>query len=44
MTDGKQLLNQERPSEIYQSMFRKNDVWMGYADFNVRNQSNTNLI
>jgi len=44
MTDGKQILNQERPAEIYQSMFRQNDVWMGYADFNVRNQSNTNLI
>jgi len=44
MTDGQQLLNQERPSEIYQSMFRQNDVWMGYADFNARNQSNTNLI
>jgi len=44
MTDGKQILNQERPGEIYQNMFRQNDVWMGYADFNARNQSNTNLI
>ena len=44
MTDGKQLLDQERPTQIYQKMFRDNDIWMGYADFNIKNESNTNLI
>jgi hypothetical protein len=44
MVDRKQKLNQERPGEIYQKMFRQNDVWMGYADFNARNNSNSNLI
>jgi hypothetical protein len=44
MTDGKQLLDQDRPSKIYQTMFRDNGVWMGYADFSARNKMNTNLI
>ena len=44
MTDGKQILDQEKPGEIYQNMFRANDVWMGYADFNARNKFNADLI
>ena len=44
MVDRRQKLNQERPGEIYQKMFRQNDVWMGYADFNARNKSNSDLI
>jgi hypothetical protein len=44
MTDGDQILDQENPSLIYEKMFRQNDLWMGYADFNARNKMNTNLI
>lgn len=44
MTDGKQILDQEKPGEIYKNMFRANDVWMGYADFNARNKFNADLI
>jgi hypothetical protein len=44
MTDGDQILDQENPSLIYEKMFRQNDLWMGYADFNARNNFNGNLI
>jgi hypothetical protein len=32
----KQKLNQERPSEIFNRMFSKPDVWMGYADIDTK--------
>jgi len=33
-------LDQERPSKIYNRMFNRPDVWMGYADFDTKNNSN----
>ena len=33
-------LDQERPSKIYDRMFNRPDVWMGYADFDTKNNSN----
>jgi hypothetical protein len=44
MTDGDQILDQENPSLIYEKMFRQSDLWMGTADFDAKNQMNTNLI
>jgi len=39
----KQKLNQERPSEIYNRMFSKPDVWMGYADMDTKAVQNNIL-
>jgi len=36
-------LDQERPSKIYDRMFNRPDVWMGYADFDTKNNSNKEI-
>jgi hypothetical protein len=38
--DKKQILNQDRPSQIFNKMFDRSDVWMGYADFDVKGIQN----
>jgi poly(A) polymerase Pap1 len=38
--DNKQILNQDRPSQIFNKMFDRSDVWMGYADFDVKGIQN----
>ena len=35
-------LNQERPGEIYDKMFDRPDVWMGYADFDAKTFNTNN--
>ena len=36
-------LNQDRPSKVYDRMFNRPDVWMGYADFDTKNNQNLEL-
>jgi len=36
-------LDQERPSKIYDRMFNRPDVWMGYADFDTKNNQNKEI-
>jgi hypothetical protein len=31
------IINQERPSKIFNKMFDSPDIWMGYADFDTKN-------
>jgi hypothetical protein len=31
------IVNQDRPSKVYNKMFNSPDVWMGYADFDTKN-------
>ena len=42
--DNKQDFNPDRPNEVYKKMFRQADLWMGYADFDIKNQNASNLI
>ena len=35
-------LDQERPSKIYNKMFDRSDVWMGYADFDTKTFNTNN--
>lgn len=35
-------LDQERPSKIYDKMFDRPDVWMGYADFDTKEYKTNN--
>jgi hypothetical protein len=36
-------LDQEKPSKIFNRMFDRPDVWMGYADFDTKNTNNKEL-
>jgi hypothetical protein len=31
---------QDRPSKVYDTMFKSSDIWMGYADFDTKNYQN----
>jgi hypothetical protein len=31
------IVNQDRPSKVFNKMFNSPDVWMGYADFDTKN-------
>ena len=31
------IINQDRPSKIFDKMFTLPDIWMGYADFDTKN-------
>ena len=33
----KSVINQDRPSKIFNKMFDSPDIWMGYADFDTKN-------
>jgi NhaP-type Na+/H+ and K+/H+ antiporter len=30
------IINQDRPSKIFNKMFNSPDIWMGYADFDTK--------
>ena len=38
--NSQQILNQDNPSQIFSKMFEQSDVWMGYADFDVKEIQN----
>lgn len=40
LAEEPERLDQERPSKIYDRMFNRPDVWMGYADFDTKALNN----
>lgn len=42
--DNKQMYDPDRPSQMYDKMFKQADLWLGYADFDVKNQNVSKLI
>jgi hypothetical protein len=42
--DNKQMYDPDKPSQIYDKMFKQADIWLGYADFDIKNQNASKLI
>jgi hypothetical protein len=43
LVDESERLDQERPSKIYDRMFNRPEVWMGYADFDTKTSNNKSV-
>ena len=43
LAEEPERLDQERPSKIYDRMFNRPDVWMGYADFDTKETNNKSV-
>ena len=37
----KNIVNQDKPSKVFNKMFNSPDIWMGYADFDTKNFKST---